>query len=354
VSGTALFSRVHNVTFSSPDGLNVIFGGGIASSLSSASNAEPSDVLDFKHIYIHDPATKPFHNQTATGTRPTPRIRFCSVGTPGFNGSYEIFVYVGHDPSLSAEQMMHSSDEVFVLFLPGFVWFKADYPATSAREVHTCDIVGQGGSQIIVTGGVGPVVPHYTAENSCDPWTNDINVFDLSAMRWKDGYEPNDTLDQTPSVVRDWHIKNGPYPSWDQGGVKSLFIRPPPPASSPLNPSTHPSDGNTNTGNNPKTGVNTNTGANTGAIAGGVVGGVASLTTIAAVVYCILNKRRKSGQSTKHRKPELEASTNMNNHESMHQESLVSRQGLRETSLLELPSDVQRYKAPISGAIVEY
>lgn len=112
---------------------------------------------------------------------------------------------------------MHSSDEVFVLSLPGFVWFKADYSATSARGMHTCDIVGQGGSQMVVTGGVGPIVPHYTAENSHDPWTDGINVFDLSSMHWKDGYEPNDTLDQTSSVVRDWHVKNGHYPSWDRG-----------------------------------------------------------------------------------------------------------------------------------------
>jgi hypothetical protein len=60
--------------------------------------------------------------------------------------------------------MMHASNEVFVLSLPGVFWFKADYPATSARGMHTCDILGQRGSQMVVTGGVGPIVPHYTAE----------------------------------------------------------------------------------------------------------------------------------------------------------------------------------------------
>jgi hypothetical protein len=91
-SVTARFSQVHNIPFGSSDGVNVIFGGGTAQSLGSAVN--PPDLLDFKHIYIYDPTTKTFCNQTATGTPPTPRIRFCSVGTPGSNGSYEFFFMV--------------------------------------------------------------------------------------------------------------------------------------------------------------------------------------------------------------------------------------------------------------------
>jgi Kelch motif len=201
---------MHNVPFGSSYDLSVIFSGRTVSWQRPAPTDDPPDLLDFKYIYIYHPATKTFHNQTATGTRPPPRIRFCSVGTPGSNGRYKIFIYGGYDPSLSTQQMMPKSDEVFVLSLPGFVWFKADYPHTNAQNMHTCNIVGWGGSQMVVTGGVDLTLPDGPAAR--DSWANGINIFDLSAMRWKDTYEANDVLYQTPSVVRDWYTQDGPYP----------------------------------------------------------------------------------------------------------------------------------------------
>ena len=180
---------MHNVPFGSSGGLNLIFGGGTVLSETQELYLLPTELHDFKHIYIYDPTRKTFHSQTATGTPPTPRARFCSVGTPGSKGTYEIFIYAGVDPSLSVQQTVSSGDEVFVLSLPGFVWFKADLPAIRTRVQHTCDIVGQGGSQMVVMGGINPNSGINVTDATPDPWTNGINVFDLSAMRWKDEYE---------------------------------------------------------------------------------------------------------------------------------------------------------------------
>jgi Kelch motif len=299
-TGTAIFSKMRNVPFGGPDGLNVIFGGGIASSLSLTADDLPADLLDFKYIYIYDPATKTFHRQTSTGTRPSPRIRFCVVGTPGFNGSYEIFVYGGHNPSLPAEQIMATSDQVFVLSLPGFVWFKADYVPTNVRMMHTCDIVGQGKSQMVVVGGIDMGSPPGSNASSWDPWTNGINIFNLSAMRWEDRYEANDTIYQTPSVVRDWYTREGPYPSWDSRAVESLFV-----SATALAPVS------TSNPSMPPPGRSTNTGA----IAGGVIGSIASLVVIAFVAQYILKKRRQRGQNNDYHKPELEASSTASSHQ---------------------------------------
>lgn len=328
-SGTPLWSQMHNVPYGSSDGLNVIFGGGTASSLNMLSGADPSDLLDFEHIYIYDPATKTFHNQTATGTLPTPRLRFCSVGTPGFNGSYDIFIYGGYRAGLSDQQFVRASDEVYVLSLPGFVWFKADYPATSARHMHSCDIVGHGGSQMVVTGGVDPTARDGPTESSRDPWTNGINIFDLSAMRWKDAYDPNDAPYQTPSVIRDWYTENGPYPSWDYPAVQSLFIAAPTPTSRPSTPSTPPAKKH----------------PNTGAIAGGIAGGGALVAVIVAVLCCALKRRKHYSQKSEYHKPELEASTVTDSRQPMDRRQLVSNQDFPGGPMHELPSERRSHDA---------
>lgn len=89
---TALYSPMHNVPWGSPYGLNVILGGGTASSLRPNPDDNPSALLDFEHMYMYDPATKRFRNQTAADTLPSLRVRFCSVRTPDFEGSYRIFI----------------------------------------------------------------------------------------------------------------------------------------------------------------------------------------------------------------------------------------------------------------------
>ena len=321
-SETAYFSAMHNVPFGSSVGLNVIFGGGTTSSVRTGDANYPTNLLDFQHIYIYNPITKTFHSQTATGTRPSPRMQFCSVGTPGNNGSYEIFVFGGF------EQITITSNEVYVLSLPAFVWFKADHTATSPRRAHKCNIVGQGGSQMAVIGGTDLWFPNGT-KNSQDPWTNGINVFDLSAMRWKDAYDPNDSPYQSPSAVRDWYTKNGSYPAWDSPAVESLFLKALTPTTTPVPPSeltqsetdTPRSDGK----------------RNVSAIAGGVVGGVAVLAAIAYVMHYIFKKQRTDSESINYRKPELEASVNNHTTESTHQGRIVPEQQHPQPNLLELP-----------------
>lgn len=322
-SETAIFSAMHNVPFGSSVGLNVIFGGGTT----FAGNTNyPTNLLDFQHIYIYDPITKTFHSQTATGPRPSPRIQFCSVGTPGDNGSYEIFVYGGY------EQLNITGNEVYVLSLPAFVWFKADDTATSPRRAHKCNIVGHGGSQMAVIGGIDLWPPNGTTRNSEDPWTNGINIFDLSAMRWKDTYDPNDAPYQSPSAVRDWYTKNGPYPAWDSPAVESLFL--PPSGLTPSETGTPPSDRK----------------PNVGAIAGGVVGGVAVLAVIAFVVHYIFKKQRTDSESIHYHKPELEASANNYTTESANQGRIVPEQRHLQSALSELPPADDLYEADSGNA----
>lgn len=153
-TGSSVWAQSQNVPFGSSDGVNLIFGGGIAPENSGTPN-DPV-VLGFDHIYMYDPASKNFLNQTASestsGSLPQPRNGFYSVGAPGSNGTYEIFIYGGASSAWSDDTALEQSDEVFILSLPGFVWFKVDVPHTGGqRAQHTCNLIGN--SQMAVVGG---------------------------------------------------------------------------------------------------------------------------------------------------------------------------------------------------------
>jgi hypothetical protein len=153
-TGSSVWAQSQNVPFGGSDGVNLIFGGGIAPENSGTPN-DPV-VLGFDHIYMYDPASKNFLNQTASestsGSLPQPRNGFYSVGAPGSNGTYEIFIYGGASSAWSDDTALEQSDEVFILSLPGFVWFKVDVPHTGGqRAQHTCNLIGN--SQMAVVGG---------------------------------------------------------------------------------------------------------------------------------------------------------------------------------------------------------
>ena len=230
-------------------------------------------------MYIYDPVTNDFYNQSTTGPNPEPREAFCTVGTSGSNGSYEIFVFGGHNVAVDTGIL---SEKVFVLSLPAFAWFQASLPAAASRSVHTCNIVGTGGSQMIVVGGVDLSLTNDTVPGGTDPWPNGINVMDLLAMQWKTSFDPDDSTYQSPGVVTDWYGNN--TPSLDPA-VSSLFARAP--------ASTSTSTATSNASSNPSSAVSSNkNNTNVGAIVGGVVGGCALVGIVIALMFLRLRRRR--------------------------------------------------------------
>jgi len=61
-AGSALWSRMHNVPFGSSNGLNDIFGGGVASS----PTQDTSSLLSFDRIDIYDPSASKIKQTRAT------------------------------------------------------------------------------------------------------------------------------------------------------------------------------------------------------------------------------------------------------------------------------------------------
>jgi hypothetical protein len=77
---------------------------------------------------------------------------------------------------------------------------------------------------LAVVGGV-PVTSDSTLDYiPPDPWPNGIGIFDMSAMEWTDGYDPNGATYVTPDVVKEYYQNNGRYPaSWSSDDVKGWF-----------------------------------------------------------------------------------------------------------------------------------
>lgn len=194
-----------------PNGLILLLGG--------TSGDSTSGLIDFANITFYDPITKQFFSQQATGTIPTGRQRFCSVGVSGPNSTFEVFLYGG----LMADNTV--SDEVFVLSLPGFFFAKADNPgATTARADHACVAVGNGKSQMLSIGGTD-VSKGFPAEFADpDPWAQGLGVFDMTSLRWTDGYNNNAGAYDTPEAVKQFYRDGGlDKVQWTSDEVKGLF-----------------------------------------------------------------------------------------------------------------------------------
>lgn len=179
-------------------------------------------------------------------------------------------------------------DEVYVLSLPAFAWFKADYPAQHPRILHTCHTVGNG--QVLSVGGHDPT-DVYNNSVTADPFMQGLGIFDLTKMRWSDRYDADAQLYQTPAVIKAWYAENGTSPiQWNNPDVQRLFQQAN--TTSGASTSTTPSQTSSASPSEkpPKIG-------NIGAIAGGVVGGVIVITLL--LVWWLRRRRKRANRSGK-------------------------------------------------------
>lgn len=97
-----------------------------------------------------------------------------------------------------------NSDQVYILSIPSFRWFKANYTSTDSRAGHTCHIKN---NQIIMIGGQNPSYKNQFNDNpnSVDPWLQGIGVFDTKSLRFKDSYQANADAYETPEVIKQYY-----------------------------------------------------------------------------------------------------------------------------------------------------
>jgi Kelch motif len=228
-------SELHWVENLGGSGLVVALGGVTAQPLPKLAG---ETLVSFNHVFFFNPITGEWQNQSTTGAVPTPRRRACSVGVPGDNGTYEVRALMNnilllwltelsqiflHGGSIlpaarnfkTVPQAVIDLDQVWVLSLPSFTWYKSNYEPADARFLHTCDVPGNPPRrQMVVVGGMVPEL-EYNLEPR-DPWPQGLGIFDLTEMQWRNDYDVNADAYETPRMVKDGIAKEGTYPKkWD-------------------------------------------------------------------------------------------------------------------------------------------
>ena len=148
--------------------------------------------------------------------------------------------------------------------------------------------------------------------NLPDPWLQGLGIFDLTAMEWKEEYDPAAAPYVTPDAVKAYYQRNGRGPaSWSNDVVQAWF--------------TDITSNHTESSSTPSTpqsgssaprpglpGLSRSSENNIGAISGGTVGGAGAFALIALLAFFLLRRHRRRGRlavppsDAEYRKPELE------------------------------------------------
>ncbi|KAI0449191.1 hypothetical protein F5B21DRAFT_62696 [Xylaria acuta] len=270
--GTSLNARAEYVPFG-PNGLLLFLGG--AETPVDATN-ETIVEMSWNRITMVDPVTKQWHTQTTSGTKPPTIESHCSVGVPGPNGTYEIFLYGG-----VSDQLRDTSPEVYVLSLPGFVFFKGPTDAPP-RSDHQCAVVGQGKRQMLSLGGVDGENRTFTAPTTADPWPYGIGILDMTELKWTDSYDPDAPAYDSPTVAKEWYdAGNLENMHWDSMDVEAIFTK--------KDAAATPAPTQSTAATNPHS---------TGVIVGGAVGGVLGVAAIAMMSFMLVRRSRRARADT--------------------------------------------------------
>ncbi|KAI0172257.1 hypothetical protein GGR52DRAFT_461214 [Hypoxylon sp. FL1284] len=269
--GTNLNGQAQFVPFG-PNGLLLFLGGAETPVDATAESIVP---LDWNTLWLFDPVARRWYIQGTTGNRPPLVERACSVGVKGPGNTYEIFIYGG-----SSTQLGGVSSEVYVLSLPGFVFFKAN--RGTPRADHACVVVGKGKRQMVSYGGVDGGADLSSSTTTPDPWKQGLGIFDMSEMKWADSYDPNMTDYNTPDVISNWYTQGGMEDvCWTNDAVKQLFVN-----------GSSISYGAAGNASSTENSDSSQSARRIGAIVGGTVGGVIVISVAGVVVFFWLRKRR--------------------------------------------------------------
>ncbi|KAL5890446.1 hypothetical protein ACKVWC_005654 [Pyricularia oryzae] len=275
-------------------GLAVFMGG---SALSRDSTQGAAAVL-FNTVTMYDPTRRRWHSQVSTGQVPPPRMRFCTTAArSAATGTYEIFVY-GGGSTLGLDEEQPYSD-LHVLTVPGFRWFRVDL-GTADDSIHkrqdlSCTAVP--GTRLMISVGGWENSRDSKTWSRPDPWTKGIGVFDMTALRWVDRYDPAAGEYESPKMVRDWYQSRGlASVEWSSEETKQLF-------SSMLVQDSATTggtgdDASNNNGGTQKDGNDSNNSSTNNtlpAIIGGTAGGVA-LVVLAGLLFVLIRRRRRQQQ----------------------------------------------------------
>ncbi|KAH8664155.1 hypothetical protein BX600DRAFT_436717 [Xylariales sp. PMI_506] len=284
-NGTSQGAQMEAVPFG-PNGLLAVLGG--AMSPQGIYNTETE--TEFNNLWLLDPITRKWYSQPTTGSMPTPRQSFCTVGVPGPNGTYEIFIYGGISSDVYA-----TLDDIYVLSLPGFVLFQSPVSGTPRQNQACVNIPRRNSNQMLVVGGTDGILGYPKSYVDPDPWSQGLGIFNMTAMSWAAGYDPDAPDYDSPQIVKDWYDQGGlDAVVWASDEIKGLFIEGT--NTSAVNgtgSSSSSSPASSGDESSPSDTDASGSASHAGAIAGGVVGGVAALAIIVMLERWLRRRHRR-------------------------------------------------------------
>lgn len=284
-----------------PAGILVSAGGNhgyVKSSGEWASNWQAFDT-----VQVLDIASGTWYDQVTTGNVPPFRMQYCMAGAASSNRTYEILVYAGWNNTLGDKAI--SFDAAYVLSLPSFNWFKADYEATSPRHGLTCEHIG--GGQVLTVGGLD-TSQHDASDqyrgvfHTEDTFPQGLGVFDLASLSFAESFEANRTTYDYADALSTYYKTRDRISSSMGDSLRAVFsVENFTSSATAVSGSSSGSAGSTGGSSSSSSGDESGSGtesgsgegsSSTGAIAGGVAGGVAGAALIGAVVFFFVRRRR--------------------------------------------------------------
>lgn len=177
------------------DGILVSMGG---------FNFDTSSLYLISLIEVYDIANDVWYQQYTTGDTPGSRIECCIAGTASTNRTFDILVYAGWDNVDKFEEY----DNAYILSLPSFHWFKADYESAHPRHALSCEHVG--GGQILTIGGVdtteAPINGGYEGPfEPVDSFKQGLAILDMNSFAFANSYTANRTEYTMSAAVQAYH-----------------------------------------------------------------------------------------------------------------------------------------------------
>ena len=252
---------------------------------SDGTTGEVATLNDFSSIKIYDIKSGNWYDQATSGTPPEARITFCAV-TAHTDSSMEIFIHAGFSGFTTL-----AYDDVYVLSLPSFSWYKADYTPGVGRTLHTCN--AHNGNMIVI-GGTSNDDSWVTGNDVTgtqsykDPWPWGLGVFDMSKMEWASEFNPNLGPYTTPNMVMAGIMANGSRPAkWSSSDLQQVFSH------TTLSQSTSSSNSSSAAGGS-TTSTSSSSTLSAGVIAGIAIGAVAIILIVIGGLFWLRRSKRRS------------------------------------------------------------
>lgn len=189
--------------------------------------------------------------------------------------------------------------KVYILTLPAFHWLEVPTSASTWRNNHKCQKIGEKSisqhnqrQMLSVGGDQHPSGVDWSSY--VDSWNSAMKIFDLTTLTWSDSYNPSAKAYTRPDMVNRFYSSNSAFPStWGDAALNDIFNN----SATSITPTTTPTPTPTPTTtlkptDTPKKETEGKT--NVGAIAGGVVGGVVAVALVGVLLWWFCWRKRKA------------------------------------------------------------